>query len=365
MNKYWITSLCNYKLMNIKTIGVLVAIGFIVVSQVLISGCNNSNKEAHQNEYDSAAVAELFAEENLFVAPDIASIPKTEEGKKIAYGYQLFIHTSKYFGPKGLVSKTHNGLNCQNCHLDAGTRPYGNNLALVATTYPMYLPRAGTVLNTSQKINECFLRSLNGASLDTSGNEMQSLVGYINWLGKDVKKDEKLHGSGPIKAPLFIDRPANPENGKLVYDKNCARCHGNNGEGMLVTDVLKDETKQQGGTATEEDYYYYPPLWGNNSYNGVATLYRISKLAGYVKYNMPYPVTHKNPVLSDEQSWDVAAYINSRERPISDHSKDYAADISKKPFDFPFPPYADKFTQEQHKFGPYTDMPSAKKKKAH
>ena len=76
---------------------------------------------------------------------------------------------------------------------------------------------------------------------------------------------------------------------------------------------------------------------------------------------MPYPVTYKNPVLTDEQAWDVAAFVNSQARQFKDHSKDYVSDISKKPFDFPFGPYADNFTEAQHKFGPYTEMPSAKK----
>lgn len=355
------------KLLKLKTVSILAIVaGFIFSLQAFISGCSQNKNHNTLNEYDSLAIAELFAPENLYVAPDLSTIPNTEEeGKIIAYGHQLFIHTSKYFGPNGLVSKSHNGLNCQNCHLDAGTRPYGNNLAVVATTYPMYLPRAGAVLNTPQKINECFLRSLNGQSLDTAGKEMRSLVAYVNWLGKDVKKENKLHGSGAIKPPLFIDRAASPQNGEAVYKKHCARCHGNNGEGILYADAIKDETKQQGGTATEEDYFYYPPLWGVSSYNAVATLYRVSKLAGFVKYNMPYPVTHSNPVLTDEEAWDVAAYINNNPRPVNDHSKDYAADISKKPFDFPFAPYADKFSQEQHKFGPYTEMPSAKKKRAH
>ena len=103
-------------------------------------------------------------------------------------------------------------------------------------------------------------------------------------------------------------------------------------------------------------------MWGNHSYNGVATLYRVGKLAGFIKNNMPYPVTYSNPVLTDEEAWDVAAFINNNERPIKDYSNDYASDISKKPYDFPFAPYKDNFSIEQHKFGPYTDMPSAKGK---
>jgi thiosulfate dehydrogenase len=223
------------------------------------------------------------------------------------------------------------------------------------------LPRAGSVVTVAQKINECFSRSLNGTPIDTTSKEMLAYVAYVKWLGMNFKKSEKLTGSGGIKAPRFIDRAADPEKGKLVYDQLCSRCHGKDGQGQFVVDVLKDETKQQGGNATTDDLYYYPPLWGSHSFNAVATLYRLSKLAGFIQNNMPYPITYSSPVLTDEQAWDVAAYVNSSERPVKDYSKDYISDISKKPYDFPFPPYADKFTEAQHKFGPYKEMPSANK----
>jgi len=191
---------------------------------------------------------------------------------------------------------------------------------------------------------------------------MNALVAYIKWLGKDVKQGVTPPGSGGIKAPHFINRAADPENGRIVFEQLCSRCHGKDGQGMLAADVLKDPMKQQGGNATKEDLYYYPPLWGAHSYNGVATLYRLSKLAGFIQNNMPYPINYKSVVLTTEQAWDIAAYINTRDRLFKDHSNDYAVDISKKPFDFPFAPYADNFSQEQHKFGPYTEMPSAKQK---
>src|SRR5689334_2274873 len=251
--------------------------------------------------HDSLSVSseELFTPNPVWVAPDIATVSQDEQGKLILYGHTLMIHTSKYFGPGGSVSKNTNGLNCQNCHLDAGTRPYGNNLAIAASKYPKFLPRAGRVVSLAEKVNECFSRSLNGTAIDTSSKEMQAYVAYIKWLGRDVKKGSKLAGIDGIDAPPFIYRAADPERGRLVYDQYCVRCHGPEGKGQMAIDVLKDETKQQGGTATAEDLYYYPPLWGSQSYNGVATLYRVSKLAGFVKNNMPYPASYLNPVLTD------------------------------------------------------------------
>ncbi|MEP6612330.1 MAG: hypothetical protein ABJA76_10610, partial [Mucilaginibacter sp.] len=87
-------------------------------------------------------------------------------------------------------------------------------------------------------------------------------------------------------------------------------------------------------------------------YNDGAGMYRIGNLAGFVKNNMPFGATYQAPQLSNEEAWNVAAFINSQPRPHFDNSKDWP-DISKKPIDLPFGPYADGFSEHQHKFGPF------------
>jgi thiosulfate dehydrogenase len=67
---------------------------------------------------------------------------------------------------------------------------------------------------------------------------------------------------------------------------------------------------------------------------------------------MPLGVSYPESQLTDEEAWDVAAYINSMPRPSKDLSKDWP-DISKKPLDHPFGPFADGFDEKQHKFGPF------------
>jgi thiosulfate dehydrogenase len=68
---------------------------------------------------------------------------------------------------------------------------------------------------------------------------------------------------------------------------------------------------------------------------------------------MPFDeATWKNPKLTDEEAWDVAAYIASQPRPQKFFSYDWK-DIFKKPFDHPFGPYADNFSEQQHKYGPF------------
>jgi thiosulfate dehydrogenase len=277
-----------------------------------------------------------------WVGPDIANDTtiKGEERVLILYGQDLIAHTSKYFGPKGSVSKLTNGMNCQNCHLKAGNQPWGNNYGAVFATYPKYRERSGTVESIFKRVSDCMERSLNGKALDSTSREYAAIYSYIKYLGKNVQKDKKPIGSG-IEKIKFLERAADPQKGKIVYIAKCQICHGNNGQGQLLGN---------------NEEYAYPPVWGEHSYNDGAGLYRISNLAGYIKNNMPYLQTsHEKPTLSDDQSWDLAAYINSQPRPHMNQSKDWP-NIIKKPFDYPYGPYADSFSEQQHKYGPYQIM---------
>jgi len=274
--------------------------------------------------------------QKIWTAPDSLDVPNTPEGEMIRYGRELISHTAVYLGPKGKIRSITNGMNCQNCHLKAGTKPFGNNYAAVRSTYPKFRARSGTVESVEKRVNDCIERSLNGTKLDDSSREMKSMVAYIRWVGKNVEKDVRPTGAGIWEIPL-IDRAADPVRGIAVYKKHCEVCHGPEGKGIRMED------------GTE---WKYPPLQGDNSYNVGAGLYRLSRFAGYVKANMPYGISYENPVLTDEEAWDVAAYINSLPRPLRDLSGDWP-DISKKPFDHPFGPYSDNFSEQQHKFGPF------------
>ncbi len=262
----------------------------------------------------------------------------------ILYGEELIAHTSKYLGPNGTVQQISNGMNCQNCHLDAGKRINGNNYAAVAATYPRFRARSGSMETMYKRVSDCFERSLNGSAPDSNSKEFRAIEAYIKWVGKDVAKNEHPKGSG-IQVPEILARAADPVRGKKIYTTNCERCHGGNGEGQVNP---------------EGNGYSYPPLWGNHSYNTGAGLYRLSNFAGFVQSNMPFnEVTHNNH-LSDEDAWDLAAYVNTQPRPIFTESHDWP-DIAKKPFDHPFGPYADSFGEQQHKYGPYLPIIQAKK----
>jgi thiosulfate dehydrogenase len=88
---------------------------------------------------------------------------------------------------------------------------------------------------------------------------------------------------------------------------------------------------------------------------------RISRFAGYVKYNMPLGATYENPQLTDEEAWDLAAYVNNLPRPSKDLSKD--CQTFPKAVDHPFGPFADKFTETQHKFGPFKPIKEQKERR--
>ena len=277
--------------------------------------------------------------DSTWVGPSIYLENKTlgEERELVIYGQELIAHTSKYLGPKGSVAQITNGMNCQNCHLQAGAKAWGNNYAAVFSTYPKFRDRSGQTESIYKRVADCMERSLNGTAVDSNSREFKAIYAYIKWIGQDVEKGEKPHGSG-IEKLAFLDRAADPKKGQIVYTAQCQSCHGANGEGQLAPDALE---------------YTYPPLWGSHSYNDGAGLYRISNFAGYVKNNMPNLLTsHENPTLTEAESWDVAAYVNSQSRPHKDQSKDWPK-FEKKPLDFPFGPYADSFSESQHKYGPF------------
>src|SRR3546814_9130532 len=90
-----------------------------------------------------------------------------------------------------------------------------------------------------------------------------------------------------------------PGRGAQVFQQNCASCHGADGQGQ----------RDINGRVV------FPPLWGPHSYNWGAGMASVKNAAAFVKKNMPLGQTDR---LTDQQAWDVAAYIDSRERPKSE-----------------------------------------------
>jgi thiosulfate dehydrogenase len=311
------------------SVGVLISFVFSF-SLVLLFGCKHNISTTAKT-----AIA--------WKAPDTSAIPVGKAGDMIRYGRELLTNTAKYFGPQGTVAQISNGMNCQNCHLDGGRKLFGNNYAVFTASYPRLSFRSGKITPASARISECFERSLNGRSPDTSGKEVRAMLTYMQWLGKGVKKGQKLYGGGSEKL-TFMTRSADRVTGRIVFIAKCQSCHGPNGDGQLSAD---------------KKTYVYPPVWGEHSYNDGAGMYRIINLAGFVKNNMPFGASYPSSLMSDQEAWDVAAFINSQPRPHRDQHADWP-DLKNKPVDFPFGPYADGFSEKQHKFGPFKPINSAK-----
>lgn len=296
------------------------------------------------NKFLDKPVKPPVAPEAKWQAPDINKLPPSVATELVKYGKELIANTSYYLGPKGTVAAMSNGLNCQNCHLDAGTRLDGNCFAMVATSYPKYRDRSGRVETIAFRINECMERSLNGKELDSTSREMQAMIAYIKWIGTDVTKATPQKGIATIQIP-FMDRAANPAAGQNIYIEKCQRCHAGDGNGLLRADSTS---------------YEYPPLWGANSYNVSAGMHRLTRLAAFIKYNMPYLPVKVSPQLTDEEAWDVAAFISTQQRPEKFFKYDWGK-LNTKPVDYPFAPFADSFSITQHKYGPFKPINEFKK----
>ena len=305
----------------------------MVITIVITSELINAFKSSNNQSFNTAVKDSTWIPPSLYAD----NVLQGEERELVIYGEDIIANTSRYFGPHGSVKQMSNGMNCQNCHLNAGKKNWGNNYSAVYSTYPKFRERSGAIETIYKRVSDCFERSLNGSAPDSSSKEYKAIYAYIKWVGQDVKKNQKPVGSGIEKLP-FLERAADPLKGNKVYIAQCQSCHGTNGEGQVSLNKIS---------------YEYPPLWGDHSYNTGAGLFRISNFAGYIKSNMPFKIaTHNSPTLTNEEAWDVAAFVNSQPRPKKDLSNDWP-DISKKPFDHPFGPYTDGFTETEHKFGPY------------
>lgn len=303
--------------------------------QPVLTENNKAKMEIAAPDLKASAVLNVPVDE-VWQAPDTSALPLGNQGKMIRYGRELIVHTSSYLGPQGSVAKISNGMNCQNCHLNGGTKPFANNFSVFFVNYPKLSNRSGRVEPAFERVKECFERSLNGKSPRADSKEMLAILAYLKWVGKDTAKGQKIKGQSVEKLP-YLENAADPLKGQVVYVSKCQSCHGNNGEGILA------ENKKS---------YVNPPLWGIHSYNDGAGMYRLINFSGFVKNNMPFGASYQNTQLTDEEAWNVAAYVNSQPRPHKNQESDYKV-LSKKPIDFPFSPYDDKFSEKQHKFGPF------------
>lgn len=258
-------------------------------------------------------------------------------GELVKYGRELMNNTAYYIGPQGISGNyTGTGTSCSNCHQLAGTKPFAFDLVTANSRYPQYRAREDKVLSLAERINNCVTRPLNGKPIPEGTKEMMAFLAYLKWLDTYAAQENKeMWGKSlPVQFP---GRAADTIKGAVIYTTRCSRCHGAEGQGRFNADSVA---------------YLYPPLWGDHAYQAGSSMYRVIKMSGWLKANMPYDsARYDKPVLSDEEAFDVAAYVNSRPRPHPS-SFDYPRP-DKKPIDHDRGPYIDSFPALQHKYGPY------------
>lgn len=277
-----------------------------------------------------------------WTVPDESKIPNNEYGNTIRYGKKLLMETYNIIGPNAKDEKMKlagNNYSCSSCHAEAGTVKYQAGFVGIHARFPQYQARADGVATIQNRINGCMLRSMNGKPIPDNSKEMKAIVAYMKWLSVGVPVGANVEGQGLAKVKL-LDRAANPKKGEKIYAEKCASCHGASGEG------IKNDPATGG--------YMFPALWGDDSYNTGAGMYRLIKAAQYIKGNMP----KGNATLTDEEAFDVAAFMNqpAHKRPVFKNREADFPDRRVKPVDMDVAPHDDAFSLEQHRFGPYEKM---------
>ncbi len=210
-------------------------------------------------------------------------LPPGPFGTAIRRGRALLVATRD-----SLATHVGNRLRCVSCHLDEGRRPTGSWVGAFAR-YPQYRPRSGTVETIEYRINDCFRRSMNGTALDPGGADMRDMVAYLAFLSRGVAVAPSPPGLS-TRLQKWAAFTADTAAGGRVYGSVCAKCHGPDGQGTAVA----------------------PPLWGGGAYNIGAGMSRVRMAAEFIRENMPFD---QPSTLTDQQAYDVAAYVNGHSRP--------------------------------------------------
>ncbi len=249
------------------------------------------------------------------------SAPKTypdgEVGQMVKLGEAILNETNTHPLTKDLVGDK---LQCASCHLKGSDGKPGTGSGIgtfigTATSFPAFSKREKTVQTLQDRINNCFMRSMNGKRPIVDTEASVAMATYITWLstGMPINMNPKMPCS-----PLNSDRwmtgakhfakiqkkatHANYENGKKLYESKCTMCHGKDGAGVGA----------------------FPPLWGKNTkgewlaYNTGAGMSKLNKSAAWVQSNMPLG---QGGTLKDQEAADIMLYVDAQERADFDLTK--------------------------------------------
>ncbi len=225
-----------------------------------------------------------------FMPPPEQAMPTTGDyGKVLALGEKIFDDTPRY-APEFVG----NQLSCRNCHLARGRDPHSAPLWAAVPHYPMYRGKNKRVNTFAMRLQGCFVYSENGKAPAPTSDTMVALITYAHWLASGLPTGIKPKAAGYPKLAEPAQTP-NRERGAKVFQNQCAMCHGADGHGTVVAGS-----------------HVFPALWGPDSFNWGAGMHSVNTAAAFIKANMPFG---QGGSLSDQQAWDVAAFVDSHPRP--------------------------------------------------
>lgn len=230
--------------------------------------------------------------------PDAASLLGLDAATQalVQRGFQLATATHE-LRPDVAPARLH----CGSCHLDAGRDPAASWWVGMTTWYPLDAPSG--VLSLAGRINSCFEHSMNGRALCVPGSgeggcatdpDMQALIAYMGWIDRRYRAG----GTPPRGFPALADGDGDADHGRALFTQKCAFCHGDQGQGRYAGGV-----------------YFRPALWGPDSYNASAGMGSVGMLARFIHANMPLGSAG---VLTVQEAWDLAAFIDGQCRPGKD-----------------------------------------------
>ena len=234
--------------------------------------------------------------------------PDGEVGKMVKLGEEILLHTNTNPLTKDLVGDK---LQCTSCHLKGSNGKPGTALGIgtffgTAAAFPAYSKREKTVQTLQDRINNCFMRSMNGKRPIIDSEASVAMATYVTWLstGMKMQMNTKMPCSalnsdrwkGGAKHFAKIQKQAthkNYVNGQKLYEAKCAACHGGNGAGVGA----------------------FPPLWGKNdkgewlAYNTGAGMSKLNKGAKWIQANMPLG---QGETLKDQEAADIILYVDAQ-----------------------------------------------------
>lgn len=256
-------------------------------------------------------LAVCFAENASAVTDGGTVYPEGEAGEMVRLGQAIINETDTHPLTRTLVGNT---LQCRNCHLaDGAGMPGAQNgfgsFRGTAAVFPAFSKRDGGMITLQERIEDCFIRSMDGRKPIVDSKASLAMTAYVAWLSTGVAmsmnprvpmslENEKRMSTGKKRFDALLRRATYADylEGRQVYEKQCASCHQKDGSGIAGS---------------------FPALWGSNakgrwrSYNAGAGMSKLDKAAVWIQSNMPLG---EGGTLDDRDAVALSLYINAQPR---------------------------------------------------